>query len=178
MRDTFRATGEKILASLLQRFNEQQQKFVSEEKLRLEAVLEKERRLEAAKEKALKEANATAEAKKAALEKIAIEQEGLRQIAATEEHKNKILEQLKKLKVGGGVSFYIGSNNENCKLAAVIQSTGLYVFVNRSGVKACALSKQELIEKLIDGTAKIFDFGSNFDSTLEQVVNNLRQRKK
>lgn len=177
MHDTFKATGEKMLLSLLQRFNQQQQQAANEEAERQKVLREQEKRRAAAREKALKEAHEAAEAKKNAQERALIEAEYLRQQTANAEHKSNILNQIKQLKMGGSVAFYSNDSSENCKLAAVIQSTGMYVFVNRAGIKHCALSKQELSEKLLNKTAKIFDLGSNFDSTLEQVVNNLRQRR-
>lgn len=86
---------------------------------------------------------------------------------------------ISELNVGGKVEF-LEKDGETfqCKLAAIIQTSQHYIFVDRSGVKKHMLKKEELAEMLNLNSAKILEPGSNFEGALEKVVNNLRERKK
>ena len=176
--DPFQATGEKILLTLIQRHHLKQEQLASDaaeakEKLRLEKIARQN-----AREKALKEAN------------VHIEKQRSDRLAAAkakkqnEQHENnvrrdkEILENIAKLTVGGQLLFYNEKKHgEQCKLAAVIQASGDYIFVDKQGMKKFTLKKQQIIDQLADGSAKIIDLGSDFESTLEKVVNTIRTRK-
>ena len=176
--DPFKATGEKMLDHLLKRQQQQQQKAASDAALEKEAMRQQELSRQAAREKALQEAKAHSEAQKAARLKAQQEAEKIQAKKAHEKQQHEATGQLDKLTIGGIIIFYDAEHQgEQCKLAAVIQSSGDHIFVNRQGIKHQSLNKQQLAEKLIDGTAKLIDYGSNFDNTLETVVNNLRTRK-
>lgn len=177
-KDTFKATGEKTIGDILQRYQQQQQKIANEESIEKETLRQQEISREAAKEKALKEAEAHAKAKEAARIITQQQNEKLQATQKQQEKHQEIQRQLNKFTLGGTVIFYDEERkDERCKLAAIIQSSGDHIFVNRQGIKRHTLNKQQLIEKLMDNSAKIIDCGSSFDSTLETVVNNLRARK-
>jgi len=82
------------------------------------------------------------------------------------------------LHVGARVNFDNSSDrNRHCRLAAIIKSSKLHIFVDRSGIKQYSLLATELDEKFASGTAQLIDRGSSFEGSLEKVVNNLRDRK-
>ncbi|ARN73648.1 DUF1631 family protein [Oceanicoccus sagamiensis] len=177
-RDPFKATGEKIFNSLLERYTQQQQQAASDAAIEEEILRQQEITRQAAKDKALKEAKVFAEQQKAARIKAQQEQRAQAERLATEQHKKDVITQLAQLRVGAVVIFYNDANQgDQCKLAAIIQSSNEHIFVNRDGIKQHALNKQQLSAQLLNGTAKIIDPGSDFENTLEQVVNNLRTRK-
>ncbi|WP_101758792.1 DUF1631 family protein [Oceanicoccus sp. KOV_DT_Chl] len=176
--DPFKATGEKMLDGLLQRHLQQQQQAASEAAIEKEIIRQQEISRQAARDKALKEAAAHVEAQKTARLKAQQQNEQLRAQQAQQKQLDEVQFQLDKLLVGGIVIFYDeNSKGEHCKLAAVIQSSGQHIFVNRQGIKQHALDKPQLTDRLLNNQAKIIDYGSNFDSTLETVVNGLRTRK-
>ena len=61
-----------------------------------------------------------------------------------------------------------------CRLAAVIRSTGKYIFVNRSGMKVAEYNRQSLAHALKTGAVTAIDDGLLFDRALESVIGNLR----
>jgi Protein of unknown function (DUF1631) len=64
-----------------------------------------------------------------------------------------------------------------CRLAAIIRSTGKYIFVNRSGMKVAEYSRMSLAQALKQGLVSALDEGLLFDRALESVIGNLRDMK-
>jgi Protein of unknown function (DUF1631) len=177
-KDPFKATAEKMLTTLYNRYLQQQDHIASEREKQLAA--EKELRLarQQAREKALQEAKEFAILQQQARQQAAQHDKEKRQRQQQQQQLDNISDQLKRFQLDGRVVFQHDDNKKLlCKLAAVIQSTGDYIFVDQSGVKRYTLSRQQLADRLMQGSAKIIDHGSNFENTLEQVVNNLRTRK-
>lgn len=67
--------------------------------------------------------------------------------------------------------------NTRCKLAAIIKSTGRYIFVNRRGLKVLEKSRAELAIAFTDGTLSLLDDAQLFDRALESVIGDLRRLK-
>lgn len=63
-----------------------------------------------------------------------------------------------------------------CRLAAVIRSTGRYIFVNRSGMKVADKTHQDLADALKNNKLSLLDSGMLFDRALENVVSGLRKK--
>ncbi len=64
-----------------------------------------------------------------------------------------------------------------CKLAAIIKSTGRYIFVNRSGVKVLEKNRMALAVALKNNSITLLDNALLFDRALESVIGNLRRLK-
>ncbi|HEB28050.1 MAG TPA: DUF1631 family protein, partial [Porticoccus sp.] len=64
-----------------------------------------------------------------------------------------------------------------CRLAAIIRSTGKYIFVNRSGMKVAEYHRQGLAVAIKNGQISTLDEGLLFDRALESVIGNLRSMK-
>lgn len=64
-----------------------------------------------------------------------------------------------------------------CKLAAIIKSTGRYIFVNRSGVKVLEKTRMTLALEFKNNTVLLLDNALLFDRALESVIGNLRRLK-
>lgn len=237
-RDPFKATGEKLLGKLLERYQQQVEKAASDGAIEQEIVRQQMRARDQARRKALKEAEQSAkrqhieqrQAKKVAEEISRLEQQSQKMqseqkkpkptIAAkrpveksTEESAGEAFEAVETpatteptktvqtvqttaadaidtsglsiayraedMNVGAKVEF-ISDSGETVltKLAAIVQSSGEHVFVDRSGVKQQALVTEALNERLANNSARIIDLGSNFEGTLEKVVNGLRKDRK
>lgn len=65
-----------------------------------------------------------------------------------------------------------------CKLAVKMQSSGKLIFVDASGLKNRELKQPQLLEQVLDGSARIIDQGADFEDTLAQVVNGLRKGRR
>ncbi|WP_416398450.1 DUF1631 domain-containing protein [Allohahella sp. A8] len=65
-----------------------------------------------------------------------------------------------------------------CKLAAVLQTTGKYIFVNRMGVKVLERTRESLAAELNDGSVTLLDDSLLFDRALEAVIGSLRNETK
>lgn len=65
-----------------------------------------------------------------------------------------------------------------CKLTAIIESTGKYVFVNRTGMKVLERTRMGLAEEFKRGTIQVLDDNLLFDRALDAVVGKLRELKK
>ncbi|MCW1242839.1 DUF1631 domain-containing protein [Pseudomonas sp. SAICEU22] len=84
--------------------------------------------------------------------------------------------QVDQLRLGSWVEFQEDEdNNLRCKLAAIIQATGKYVFVNRTGLKVLEHSRTSLALEFRRGAARLLDDTLLFDRALESVLGNLRQ---
>ena len=177
-RDLLRATGEKMLDALLRRYRQQQETLARAKALEEERLLQEEEARETARRKALEEAKAHAEAaERARLQAQREEQQRQRQ-QEIQQRSERFASQLDALRMGARISIINGDGEgQTCRLAAILQSSGEYVFVDRTGVKQLAATREQLAELLLEDRIKIIDQGSNFENTLEQVVNNLRSRK-
>ncbi|MDB6443146.1 MULTISPECIES: DUF1631 domain-containing protein [Pseudomonas] len=86
------------------------------------------------------------------------------------------LRQVDQLRLGSWVEFQEDEDNSlRCKLAAIIESTGKYVFVNRTGLKVQEHSRTSLALEFRRGAARVLDDTLLFDRALESVLGNLRQ---
>lgn len=82
------------------------------------------------------------------------------------------------LHVGASVDFGAGDETrQRCRLAAIIKSSMLHIFVDRSGIKQYSLLAAALDQQFANGSAQLIDRGSSFEGTLEKVVNSLRHRR-
>lgn len=61
-----------------------------------------------------------------------------------------------------------------CRLAAVINGIGRYIFVNRAGIKVAEYNRDSLLEAVSDGHLLMIDDDRMFDRALESVISNLR----
>lgn len=176
--DAFQATAEKTLQVLCERNLQQQQQAAEARAKEEEQQRQQQLARKAAREKALKEAKLHIEEQKAARLKRQQETEQQQLSDSKAQQHTDTLKKINAVTIGAMVLFYDDKmQSEQCRLAAIIQANGHYVFVNRQGIKQHSLSQSELTNKLLDGTAKIIDLGSNFDNTLEQVVNTIRAGK-
>jgi len=86
-------------------------------------------------------------------------------------------EEIAKLTLQARVSFIDDEGEEElCKLAVRLKSTGKYIFVDRAGMKKHEINENQLLNWLIDQRACVIDYGSNFDDSLSNVVNSLRKK--
>jgi len=84
--------------------------------------------------------------------------------------------QVDQLRLGSWVEFQEEDDNRlRCKLAAIIQATGKYIFVNRTGLKVLEHSRTSLALEFRRGAARLLDDTLLFDRALESVLGNLRQ---
>lgn len=207
-KDPLTVTGEKILSDLFERHKTNEEQSAQEQAAAKELIVQQQRAREEARKKALLEAIALKKTQLkipaitiAPAHIDAVVPEPVKAPPAQEETPKHIFqssdeqppniqnrEQVEKqeqlfkiadLNVGGKVAFQ-AENGETirCRLAAIIQTSQHYIFVDRNGVKQHMLKKEELSEMLLLNSAKILEPGSNFDGALEKVVNNLRERKK
>lgn len=146
----------KLIGKLFARQEErQQQKRQAKEDAKNAALQEDEERIEA-RAKAIAEATALAEDE-----------------AEKREQNNE--SQASKLTIGGWIQLdKEGEESIQCRLAAKIQTSKTYIFVNRFGLKQEELEYGELLERLNNGTAKIIQQGNYVDDPLANVVDNLR----
>lgn len=177
-RDIFKITGEKILSGLQQRIATQQQLNAEEKARQDEIFLQQQEAEQAAKDKALAEAQEFTRIQQQ--QRLEAEQEQQRQQAKKlqQQRAEEFSRDVDNLQLGGRVLFKTeGQEDQLCRLAAILQSSGDYIFVDRVGIKQHTLSKHQIAQKLLDDSASIVDQGSDFENTLEKVVDNLRKRK-
>src|SRR5690625_3872163 len=70
-----------------------------------------------------------------------------------------------------------GGQQYRCRLAAIIKSTGKYIFVNRSGMKVAEETREGLALALKKGRLRILDDSMLFDRALEAVIGTLRDSR-
>ena len=89
---------------------------------------------------------------------------------------NSYLKKVDTLEIGNWVNF---SREEStpfrCKLVAILQPAGQYIFVNRNGVKVEERTRIDLAAMLHTGELEILDDGQLFDRALESVIVGLRE---
>ena len=165
-------TGENLLRDL-----QQQRQQVAQQAEAHQLRLEQQRQqLVLAKQRAEQKAAQARAAELAAQREASRRQRQLHEQHSQAQREKAVLQQLDKLRAGAVLGFQEGQSHHHCRLAAILQHNDQLVFVNREGVKQYTLSRQQLLEQILAGSAKIIDPGSQFDSTLQQVVNNLRAR--
>ena len=80
------------------------------------------------------------------------------------------------LHVGGWVEFKEDEDNTlRCKLAAIIDATGKYIFVDRTGMKVLERDRTGLALDFRRGAVRILDDTLLFDRALESVIGNLQR---
>ncbi|MGV8921238.1 MAG: DUF1631 domain-containing protein [Pseudomonas sp.] len=86
--------------------------------------------------------------------------------------------QVDALRVGCWVEMQEDEDHKlRCKLAAIIESTGRYVFVNRTGMKVLEKTRMGLAVEFRRGAVRLLDDALLFDRALEAVIGNLRKLK-
>ena len=86
------------------------------------------------------------------------------------------LQQVAQLHLGSWVAFQEDEDNTlRCKLAAIIEATGKYVFVDRTGMKVLERSRIGLALEFQRGAVRALDDTLLFDRALESVLGNLRR---
>ncbi|WP_322845871.1 DUF1631 domain-containing protein [Pseudomonas sp. B33.4] len=86
------------------------------------------------------------------------------------------LRQVEQLRLGSWVAFQEDDEHSlRCKLAAIIEATGKYVFVDRTGMKVLERSRLALAEEFQRGAVRALDNTLLFDRALESVLGNLRR---
>jgi hypothetical protein len=88
------------------------------------------------------------------------------------------LAQVDKLRLGGWVEIQEDEEHRlRCKLAAIVEPSGRYVFVNRTGMKVLEKTRMGLAVEFRRGTIRLLDDALLFDRALESVLGNLRKLK-
>ncbi|QKZ06781.1 DUF1631 domain-containing protein [Pseudomonas eucalypticola] len=86
--------------------------------------------------------------------------------------------QVSKLRTGCWVEFVEDEDHrQRCKLAAIIEATDKYVFVNRTGMKVLEKTRSGLAVEFRRGSVRLLDDALLFDRALDSVVSNLRRLK-
>lgn len=86
--------------------------------------------------------------------------------------------QVDSLHTGSWVEFLQDDQRKlRCKLAAIIRTTGRYIFVNRSGVKVLEKNRMSLAVEFKNNSVILLDNALLFDRALESVIGNLRRLK-
>lgn len=84
--------------------------------------------------------------------------------------------QVDQLRPGGWVEFQEDEENTlRCKLAAIIDATGNYIFVDRTGMKVLERSRTGLALEFRRGAVRTLDDTLLFDRALESVIGNLQR---
>jgi len=123
-----------------------------------------------------------------AVEELQIEDIGFSRVDTGEVYETKVTEPVEidietmqtvqQLRAGSWLELKIDDEYRRCKLAAIIASTGKYIFVNRNGMKMAEFLTEELCQYFQLGNIKILDDEALFDRALESVISNLRTMKK
>jgi hypothetical protein len=91
-------------------------------------------------------------------------------------HDDAGLRQVEQLRIGSWVAFAEDDEHSlRCKLAAIIEATGKYVFVDRTGMKVLERSRTSLALEFRRGAVRALDDTLLFDRALESVLGNLRR---
>jgi hypothetical protein len=88
------------------------------------------------------------------------------------------LQQVDTLRLGSWVEIQEDEDHKlRCKLAAIVEPSGRYVFVNRTGMKVLEKTRMGLAVEFRRGTIRVLDDSLLFDRALESVLGNLRKLK-
>ncbi|MEB0090951.1 DUF1631 domain-containing protein [Pseudomonas sp. CCI1.2] len=86
--------------------------------------------------------------------------------------------EVHKLRIGSWVEIQEDEEHKlRCKLAAIIEPAGRYVFVNRTGMKVLEKTRMGLAVEFRRGAVRLLDDALLFDRALEAVIGNLRRLK-
>ncbi len=85
------------------------------------------------------------------------------------------LEKIEQLAEGTWVEMTASDESTRCKLATILQPGGIYVFVNRRGMKVAERSKAGLAADLQRETLVLLDESQVFDRALEAVIGSLQE---
>jgi hypothetical protein len=86
--------------------------------------------------------------------------------------------QVDKLRLGSWVEIQEDEDHKlRCKLAAIVEPSGRYVFVNRTGMKVLEKTRMGLAVEFRRGSIRVLDDSLLFDRALESVLGNLRKLK-
>lgn len=150
-----------------------------------QAALEQQRRAEA-RAKAIAEAQAQAEMEaqlKAAAEQAAREQEQARRQAVLEQQADDAAQRQRSARQTVS-TFAIGTwielhddlgGSQRLKLAVKLPSSSKLIFVDREGLQRTELTHEQLVARLLDGSAQVQSQGPQFEDTLARVVDSLRR---
>jgi len=122
--------------------------------------------------------------KKARREAAAAERERAEALAAQEAERarEKLLaaarDQVDELRLGGWVELLEENEKLRMKLAVRINASGKLILVDRLGLNRREIGRQLLIERLLDGTARVLSGGAEFDEALSRVVGRIRVGRK
>jgi len=88
------------------------------------------------------------------------------------------LAMVDKMVIGSWIELHQDNKKKfRCRLAAIIKSTGKYIFVNRSGMKVAEYNRLTLAQAITLGQVGTLDDGQLFDRALESVIGSLRDMK-
>lgn len=91
-------------------------------------------------------------------------------------HDDAGLRQVEQLRIGSWVAFAEDEEHSlRCKLAAIVEATGKYVFVDRTGMKVLERSRTSLALEFRRDAVRALDDTLLFDRALESVLGNLRR---
>ncbi len=86
--------------------------------------------------------------------------------------------QVDKLRLGSWVEIQEDEDHKlRCKLTAIVEPSGRYVFVNRTGMKVLEKTRMGLAVEFRRGAIRVLDDSLLFDRALESVLGNLRKLK-
>lgn len=86
--------------------------------------------------------------------------------------------QVDELRLGGWIELQEGQEKLRLKLAVRINASGKLILVDRLGLNRREMGRQQLIERLLEGQARILSEGAAFDEALSRVVGRIRVGKK
>lgn len=168
-------TTEKLLHELIDQYQNNQQKLryaaAKKAKLKAEATLKKQqefKRKQAAAQKAMEEAQAIAEIE---AKKLKQEQE-----LALSKKQAEIVKIIEDLNVGAWLELLSEDDEPTpCKIGVYIQSMEKYILVDRLGIKVGEYYREDLLNLLVDGRAKVLSTGEKFEDQLAKIVRGLRR---
>ncbi|WP_249583493.1 DUF1631 domain-containing protein [Pseudomonas viridiflava] len=110
---------------------------------------------------------------------IAPEEAGLAEPAVQLAEDDAGLRMVDTLRVGCWVEIQEDEEHKlRCKLTAIVEPSGRYVFVNRTGMKVLEKTRMGLAVEFRRGAVRVLDDALLFDRALESVISNLRKLKK
>lgn len=96
-----------------------------------------------------------------------------------EKREQKNQSEASQLTIGGWIEFNTPEGETiQCRLAAKLQTTNMYIFVDRRGLKQEEIDYDELLKRINNGEAKIIQQGNYTDDPLATVVDNLRKQSR
>lgn len=81
---------------------------------------------------------------------------------------------VKELTAGAWLQFLEFGTVKKLRLAAIIQHTGIYVFVDRSGIKKAEYTAEQLADLFRDNSVNMLESNILFEQALESVIGRLR----